>query len=81
MKIPSKIVPLDLLSFLCYLELCIKIFMRDRSAPETHESGEFFAWVRHHGGTPFAASKGNIYRPESESNMRNPVNIISLRIP
>ena len=31
---------LDLLSFRCYLKLCVHIFRRDLSGPETHESGE-----------------------------------------
>ena len=34
-----------MLSFRCYLELCIKIFGADRSAPETHESGDIAACV------------------------------------
>ena len=45
LKMPSKkpryACILDLLSFLCYLELCVQIFRRDLSAPETHESGVY----------------------------------------
>ena len=38
---------LDLLSFLCYLELCVHIFRDFRSAPETHESVSFLGtWGR-----------------------------------
>ena len=44
-KKPRFACVLDLLSFLCYLELCVQIFRRDLSAPETHESGEFFTRV------------------------------------
>ena len=42
---PSKNVTfacaLELLPFRRYLELCVQIFRRDRSGPETHESGEY----------------------------------------
>ena len=43
---------LELLSFLHYLELRVQIFRRDRSGPETHESGEDAPRVGPHGGTP-----------------------------
>ena len=52
---PSKNVTfacaLELLSFRRYLELCVQIFRRDRSGPETHESGEFSVCMKS-GGVP-----------------------------
>ena len=42
----------ELLSFLCYLELRVQIFRRDRSGPETHESGGDAPGLGTHGGTP-----------------------------
>ena len=38
-KKPETLDVRDLLAFLGYLELCVHIFRRDLSAPETHESG------------------------------------------
>ena len=53
---PSKYVTfacaLELLPFRRYLELCVQIFRRDRSGPETHESGGDAPRVGPHGGTP-----------------------------
>ena len=43
---------LDLLSFLCYLELCVHIFRDFRSVPETHESGVYPAWEKAQGVPP-----------------------------
>ena len=49
----------DLLSFRCYLKLCVHIFRRDLSGPETHESGEISTRVGAHGGTPTPVPKGD----------------------
>ena len=43
---------LELLSFLHYLELRVQIFRRDRSDPETHESGGDAPRVGPHGVPP-----------------------------
>ena len=48
---------LEWLPFLRYLELCVKILRCGRSAPETHESGEFSARATPHGGTSHPLSQ------------------------
>ena len=52
---------LELLAFERYLELCVQILRRDRSGPETHESGEFCDRVRSHGGTPTSTLCKQLY--------------------
>ena len=60
---PSKNVTfacsLELLLFFRYFELCVHIFRRDLSGPETHESGEISTRVGAHGGTPTPVPRGD----------------------
>ena len=51
--------PLELLSFLRYLKLCVQILGRDRSGSETHESGEFSPRVGTQGGYPHPVPRGD----------------------